>query len=165
MKADKIEELLPWVFQRTLAQKDNPMHGFIHVMEQLHEPTEAAFADLHSYFNPYTTPERFLPFLAKMLDLDFYLMPLPPYLPTGINNLRNLVAQAIDLNQERGTNKGLERFLETATGINGFAIREAKKPFHLQIRLPEAAKPYREFVEKIIRRERPAYTTFELVEG
>jgi phage tail-like protein len=154
------------VLQRTLSQQDNPMHGFIYAMEQLHEPTEAAFGRLHSYFNPYTTPERFLPFLASMLDLDTYLMPLPPYLPTGINNLRNLIAQAIDLNQERGTNKGLERFLETATGINGFAIREsAKKPFHIQILLPAAAKPYRDFVMKIIQRERPAYTTFELMEG
>ena len=103
--------------------------------------------------------------MASMLDLDDYLMPLPPYLPTGINNLRNLIAQAIDLNQERGTNKGLERFLETATGINGFAIREMQKPFHIQILLPPAAKPYRDFVVKIIQRERPAYTTFELMEG
>ncbi len=165
MKPDEIERLLPWVFQRTLNNEDNPLHGFIQVMSGLHEPVEEAFGDLHDYFNPYQTPERFLPFLARMVNVHHYLSDEPPYLASGTHHLRNLIARAVPLSSERGTRQGLEAFLEIATGIDKIRVRESRrKPFHLEVHLPQEAKVYTRLIDSIMRYERPAYTTYELIQ-
>jgi hypothetical protein len=83
--------------------------------------------------------------------------------------LRELIAAAAFLSQWRGTAKGLLRFLETATGVEGFEIEEHARdangqpqPFHILVRAPAEAERYRGLVERIIEAEKPAYVTYEL---
>jgi phage tail-like protein len=161
MKRNEIARLLPGVFQRTL-DESGPLVALLDVMEALHAPSEAALAGLPSLFDPLRAPERFVPFLARWVDLG---VPVT----TGLGRLRELVAAAVELSRWRGTARGLLLFLRTATGREDFVIEERvpgangrPRPFHLRVRAPAELAPHRPMVEAIIEREKPAYVTYEL---
>jgi hypothetical protein len=119
-----------------------------------------------------------VPLLAQWVDLAwiFDRHNLDPRLrgedgplSTGLGRLRELVAAAPHLAQWRGTRLGLVRFLETATGVNGFEIDDAPdltsavpRPFHLVVRAPAGAAPDRALIRRIIEVEKPAYVTYDL---
>jgi len=177
MRRAEIERLLPDIFRRT-SHPGNPLHALLEVMEALQAPSEAALRDLHTFFEPRHSPDAFVPYLAGWVDLERLLAeapsgpdtPPPPTFPTGLGRLRELIAQAAFLSQWRGTSRGLLRFLETATGAQGFAIDEQvpgesglPRPFHLRVRAPRETEPHRVLIERIIEVEKPAYVTYELV--
>jgi phage tail-like protein len=175
MKRTEIEHLLPGIFQRTI-REGTPLFALLEVMEALPAPDEAVLDQLDAFFDPYRTPDAFVPFLASWVDLEWLLLEVPEGftslaspLPSGMGRLRELVAAAAFLAQWRGTAKGLIRFLETATGVQGFAIEEQVlgsdgqiKPFHIRVRAPQETAPYRVMIERIIESEKPAYVTYEL---
>jgi phage tail-like protein len=194
MKRDEIARLLPGIFQRTI-HPGNPLSTLLAVMEALHEPSEDVLERLDTFFDPYRAPDDFIPFLAAWVDLERLLTEspearaahaaraaartgvrpataAPPPLPTGLGRLRELVAAAAYLSQWRGTARGLLRFLETATGVQGFEIDEQvlgrdgrPRPFHLRIRAPQETAAYRPMLERIVELEKPAYVTYELEFG
>ena len=178
MKRNEIEHLLPGVFQRTF-QPGNPLLGLLAVMEALHAPSEAVLAQLDTFFDPYRTPDRFVPFLTRWVDMDRLFGDLAQSSPTtavsfpsGIGRLRELIAAAANLSKWRGTAKGLRLFLETATGLQGYEIDEQvagpegqPRPFHMTISAPAQAQPYRVLIERIIEMEKPAFETYELKFG
>lgn len=174
MKQREIEHLLPEVFRRT-AHPGTPLSALLGAMEALHAPPERALQDLGRYFNAYRAPDAFVSFLARWVDLDWLLtdaeaapgVALP--LPSGLGRLRELVAAAAYLSKWRGTAKGLVRFLQTATGAEGFRIEENPldgdgfpRAFHLLIHAPAEAAAFRSLIERIIEMEKPAYVTYEL---
>jgi phage tail-like protein len=168
MRRAEIERLLPDVFQRTLAP-ESLLAALLDVMADQHEPAEAALERLDATFDPRRTADRFVPFLAYWVDLGRLSEPgaggaMPPtsgpQITTGLGRLRELVAVGAYLSQWRGTAKGLRLFLETATGIGGFELQEAS--FHLRVTAPEAARPHRALIERIVESEKPAYVTYEL---
>jgi hypothetical protein len=88
----------------------------------------------------------------------------------GVGALRSLVALGAELSRWRGTTRGLTAFLETATGVRGFEVEDTVsgpdgkvRPFHLRVSAPKALEPYRELLETILRREKPAYATAALL--
>jgi phage tail-like protein len=176
MKRDDILDLLPEIFQRT-AHENSPLTRLLDVMEGLHEPDEAILTELDRFFDPYRAPDAFVPMLATWVDLGELVREMPETptgppvepLATGIGRLRALVASAAYLSQWRGTRLGLRRFLETATGAQGFELDEAVRdeagavrPYHVRVVAPAKTAPYRPLLEKIIELEKPAYVTFEL---
>jgi phage tail-like protein len=176
MKRTEIEQLLPGIFQRTV-QAGTPLFALLEVMETLPMPDEVALNTLDAFFDPCRAPDEFVPFLASWVDLDHLLREVPEEfaaqaplsLPSGMGRLRELVAAAPFLAQWRGTARGLLRFLETATGAQGFIIEEQVPgpdglplPFHLRVHVPKAAAPYRSMIERIIEAKKPAYVTYEL---
>ena len=171
MKRTLIEQLLPEVFQRTI-RPGNPLTALLEVMETLHAPSEEVLADLAGFFGPYRAPDSFVPYLASWVDLERFLVRSAAgdaYLPSGLGRLRELIAAAAYLSQWRGTAKGLKCFLETATGIEGFAIDEQvvrpdghRRPFHISIRVPVEAEQYWDLIKRIIEMEKPAYITYGL---
>ncbi|MGK7872182.1 MAG: phage tail protein [Xenococcaceae cyanobacterium] len=172
MKRQEIERLLPEVFQRTILP-GTPLWAILEAMEAMHTPVEASLEQLDTYFNPHRTPEDFLPFLARWLNLEWLFersgVTNSPFLSTGTEPLRELIALAAELSQWRGTAKGLILFLETATATSGFEIKEQVInpegqiiPFHLQILAPAATQPHQALLERIIESEKPAYVTYEL---
>jgi phage tail-like protein len=176
MKRSEIEKLLPTVIRRTI-RRDNPSVAILEVMSALHEPSEAMIARLDSIFNPFRTPDLFVPFLARWLDLEriFDGAGAPASnrrstISTGLGCLRALTASASYLSQWRGTKKGLDHFLEIAIGTQGVVIEEqapgedgAPIPFHLRVIAPDSAKLHRSLIERIVESEKPAYVTYELV--
>ncbi len=175
MKRTDIERLLPGVFQRT-AQEGTPLFALLEAMEALQAPDENVLDQLEAFFDPYRAPDAFVPFLATWVDLGWLLGEeagdlaggTSPPLASGLGRLRELVAAAVPLARWRGTSKGLLGFLETATGIQGFAIDEQVadasgrvRPFHIRLSVPAEAAVYRMMIERIVEAEKPAYVTCE----
>ena len=169
--------LLPGVFQRG-APSGSPLFALLLVMEQMYIPGERLLDALDDTFNAYRTPDSFVPYLASWVDLDRLLVEhpgdyqtgtLPPF-PTGLGRLRDLIARSAELSRWRGTARGLTHFLETATGVEGVRIEETPAgpenqplPFHMIIHVPAAAEQYRGLVERIVRMEKPAYMTYQIL--
>lgn len=175
MRREAIENLLPEVFRRT-SRPGNPLWAILEVMETLHAPSEAVLEDLDRYFDPYRAPDHFIPYLARWVDLTRLFQEAgraetdpPTYDAIELGRLRELVAAAAALSRWRGTRRGLLHFLRTATGTAGFEIlegvtgeRKEPRPFHIQVRIPPEAEPYRRLCDRIVRLEKPAYITHEL---
>lgn len=181
MTRAEIERLLPAIFQRTL-HAGSPLAAILEVMEALPAPSEAILADIDAVFDVYRTPDRFVPFLARWLDLerlfDEYtdrgevLRSGRPPISTGLGRLRELVAVAPRLSQWRGTKRGLLLFLETATGTRGFEIDEQvldaggrPRPFHIRVRAPASVARHRALIERILDQDKPASVTYNLEFG
>jgi phage tail-like protein len=163
MKRVEIEQLLPGIFRRAV-HSGGPLDGLLEGMEGLHSPSEEVLSHLDAIFDPRRTPDRFVPFLARMLDLDHLLRPVQDEpISTGTGHLRELIAAASSLSKERGTAKGLVRYLETAVGVRGFRIDEnTTRAFHVRIQAPESCAAHRVLIQKIIEFEKPAYVTYDL---
>ncbi len=176
MQPAEIERLLPDIIARTV-RPSSPLGALLDVMADLLTPSEDVLRQLDRYFDPYRTPERMVPFLAGWVDLAWLLGSssdgrpgtVAPY-PPGSGWLRELVATAIELSQWRGTASGLVRFLETATGVAGFAVQDQSttsgvtvKPFHVRVLAPAAARPFQPVIERIVATQKPAYVTSELI--
>lgn len=173
MNRDKIKTFLPAVFQRT-AHSGNPMTAFLSIMEMLHEPSEKILNDVDRFFDARRTPDEFVPFLARWVNLDRVFTPnatiesASPLMPK-IGHLRELVSDAAFLSKWRGTKKGLLLFLQTATGEKDFEIEERVRvgdglptPFHLKIRAPKTTEEQAELIKRIIDSEKPVHLTYEL---
>ena len=161
MKSAEILRLLPGVFQRT-AREGSPLAALLSVMEVLHAPSEQVLENLDALFDPRRAPDRFVPFLARWVDLD-----LP--VTTGLGRLRELAAAGVELSRWRGTARGLLLFLSTATGRKDFQLDERvpgpdglPRPFHIRVHAPSELEPHRPMLERIIELEKPAYVTYEL---
>ncbi|HEY3704506.1 MAG TPA: phage tail protein [Terracidiphilus sp.] len=175
MKQSQIKKLLPWVYQRT-AQPGNPLAALLEVMQDLHAPVEATIGRLDSMFDPRRTSDGFVSYLAGWVDLGVLIdmsrgggPAASKTFPTGLGRLRELIASAAMLSEWRGTKKGLQMFLEIATGASGFSIDEQVRgpdgsvmPFHLQVTAPKDLVMHRSLLERIIELEKPAYVTYQL---
>jgi phage tail-like protein len=177
MKRNEIERLLPEIFQR-VALPGTPLFALLEIMDALHEPSEEILGNVGPYFDPYQAPDRFVPLLARWVDLERYLVDLPPeatpasrFAP-GLGRLRELINAVAFLSKWRGTAKGLRLFLETATGVEGFVIDEQApgpdglpRPFHIRVQAPAEAQHYHELIRRVVEMEKPAYVTYELRYG
>ncbi len=165
MKRSEIAHLLPGIFQRTLAP-ENPLDAMLGAMESLHAPAEAILDQIDSMCNPHRASDAFVPFLAHWVDLERIFAPREEgdnLVSTGLGRLRELIRIAPYLSKWRGTKQGLQRFLETATGVTGFAIEEPEaQPFHIRIIAPREVEPHRALIERIVDVERPVYATWEV---
>jgi phage tail-like protein len=177
MQRAAIERLLPGVFQRALST-GSPLSAVLDAIQALQEPDEQILARLPEVFNARRTDERYLTMLAHWLNLA-RLFPAresealpdwrPQRLPVPAGCMRELVANAARLSQQRGTTQGLQSFLEIATGVSPFRIEErvcaedgAIVPFHVRLLAPQAARACEELIERIVEQEKPAYVTWEL---
>lgn len=168
MKREDIETLLPGIYQ---CSPGSPLDAVLEVAARLPQPVEDLLATVEQLFDPRRTPEAMLPFLARWLDLDRFLVTRgsdgEAVLPTGAGHLRELCAMAAELSQERGTRRGLLRFLEVATGCLGFRIEEnidrdgQARPFHILVTAPAQTRDHEALIHAIVNYEKPAYVTYE----
>lgn len=170
MKRKDLDRLLPEVMQRA-AQPGQPLDASLDVMTDLITPVEETLAGVHAVFNPYRTPDAFLPFLAGWLNLDGLLRPGPldsQYAP-GLHQLRALIARTMPLNFMRGTARGLVGVLEAATGVTGFRVQENVtssgdvRAFHLLVLAPPESARYADLVRQLVDLEKPVALTHEVV--
>jgi len=116
----------------------------------------------------YRSPSRLVPYLSRWVDLDWLTMPgvdstAGPERGIPTARQRDLIANAAELSARRGTPAGVERFLQLATGIDGFEIRNVPGGFHLQVVVPAAAADQADLVRRIVHGIKPAHLTDELV--
>jgi len=175
MKAGEIAAVLPAVF-RDILPNDPTLAALLDISEALQDPVELRLADLSLVFNALVTDDRFAPMLAGWVDLVWLYADDDAELETAAQawsdsgipagRLRLLIGAAHTLSQERGTARGLVRFLEIATGVTGFGVDDAlgpDTPFHLRVRVPAAAASQVTLIERIVNAEKPAYVTWEAV--
>ena len=169
-KKDEIQTLLPGIVQQTV-REGTPVEAILTVMSAFLTPLEDVIGSLDVLYDAGRTEERFVPFLAQCATLGWLE-------DSGIEpgNLRRLSANIRDLSILRGTSQGLCRFLEIATGTEGFQIIEeviegnaeekntAKRvlPFHIKVISPPEARAKVDLITQIIEHEKPAYMTYEL---
>lgn len=183
-RAEQIGDLLPGILRRTRSPaRDDLLSALLAAMAELQWGREKVLDELDAFYDPERAPLDSLLFLAYWVDLEPLIAPgQPPGLawierddleafvlksfPTGLDRLRALVASSVPLVQQRGTPHGLQRFLETATGLNGFEVLESRaQPFHIRVVYPPKAQPNLAFIERLIEYQKPAYLTYELIEG
>lgn len=161
MKSAQISALLPEVFQAAVRDR-GPLAALLGAMEQLHAHTEEQLAEIDALIDPARASPPFLEFLARWVLVA-------PDLTLSQEALRSTVASAVEIGRWRGTGGGLLGALEVHTGYTGFRLEEPEvgpagtdRPFHLRVRAPAALSEYRRLLDGIIRREKPAYATYEL---
>jgi hypothetical protein len=69
MQADKIALLLPEVIRRAVVP-GSPLAALLAVMESQHHRSQTVLDDLPSVFDPLRTEDRFVPMLARWVDLE-----------------------------------------------------------------------------------------------
>jgi phage tail-like protein len=171
MQADKIALLLPEVIRRAVVP-GSPLAALLAVMESQHDRSETILNDLPSVFDPLQTEDRFLPMLARWVDLE-RLDDVADAIELA--RMRLLVAMSARIGRRRGTLRGLLEVLTVATGLRGYAVDdrvpavlpngEAGPPqaFHIRLTAPAESAPLIELVRAIVEQEKPAHLTAEVV--
>lgn len=169
MDAAVILRLLPEVVRES-AGDDGVLDALVGAMDDLHAPSEEVLGDLDRWFRPLTAPVAAVPALASWTDLDWLLTGeeragRAPFRP-GVDALRALIDDVRELSAWRGTARGLTRFLQIATGVPGFQVQAAPhRPFHFEVRVPQAAEPHLGLIERIVAEESPVCATHEITVG
>ena len=168
MERDAIEHLLPTMYQLA-ARPGSPLDALIHVMADLHRPDEELLGSIETVFDPYRTPDAFVPWLTRWVGLDWLVAEGDeerdstdaPIIPVG--RLRDVVAAGAELAQWRGSERGLLGFLRAVTGVDGFTVTEPDdRPFHLVVGVPPGAASQAAIIERVVDAVKPAATTAEL---
>jgi phage tail-like protein len=160
MRRAAIERLLPLAYQRA-ATDGSVLDALLEVMEALHAPDEAALEGVDALFTPYRSPDRFVAYLTRWTAMDHAVSAAGD---VAVGRLRDLVAEGAALAQWRGTPYGMRRLLAIATGVDDIVVEEpADVPFHLRVRVPAAAADKLPLITRLVRAEKPAATTCEVV--
>lgn len=164
MAEDSLLRLVPEVFQRCVP--DSPaLWALSAVADDLHAPVLEVLEAIDRVVDPFRAPDVLVPYLSRWVDLDWLTLPDAagpvPGNSTGvpIARQRDLIANAADLSARRGTAAGLQRFLELATGVEGFEIEDGPGAFHLLVRVPAAASEQIPVIRRIVRGVKPAHVT------
>jgi phage tail-like protein len=167
MDAAVILRLLPEVVRES-STNDGVLDALLDTMQGQHEPPEAVLSELDVWFRPLTTPVEAVPALASWVDLEWMLTGeeragRADFRP-GVDALRALIDEVRTLSSWRGTSRGLIRFLEIATGVTGFVVRNADdRAFHVEVIVPSPAARHLSLIERIVAEETPVCTTHEIV--
>jgi phage tail-like protein len=163
MRRAAIERLLPLAYQRA-AVDGSALAAVLDVMQTLHAPDEALLDDIDQLYTAYRSPDGFVAFLTRWVAMDHAIAATDSTLPLPLGRLRNLVAEGAALAQWRGTPYGMLRLLHVATGVTGIVVDEPpEQPFHLRVRVPARAEAQLPLISRLVRAEKPAATTYEVV--
>lgn len=115
-------EFLPGIYRTAIYEGHTHLRDFLWIIRHMFDSVAIKVNNIASMFDPYETPEKFLPWLASwigfVLDEDW---------PEG--KKRYLLRRAVDYYRIRGTVKGLKLFLSIFTGVEPEIIENAW-PFH-----------------------------------
>jgi phage tail-like protein len=147
-------------FLPDIFQENDFLRRFLHIFEDIWEPLEQRQDHIEMYFDPYTCPVSFLPWLTSWLGLPFN-----PHWPEARH--RRLLAQCMEIYNWRGTRYGLACMIEVCTGLTPVIKESTGQPFvfHISIALPAGDAGNRvdkNLIEELIRVHKPAYAGYIL---
>lgn len=172
---------LPGIMQTEDHRAGGLLKRYLWIILHMWTDFQALLSQLPDYFNPYRTPQAFLPWLAAGVGVE-----LEPHWP--LEKQRALVAKAAELYKWRGTRRGLISMIRVLTGIE-VDIEEHRCPFAsfvldsnntlgiqtilqgalrlehcFTVRLPDVPEKYPDTtlakIQDIIRTEKPAHTQY-----
>jgi phage tail-like protein len=152
---------------------------FLHIFEDIFRSIDGIADTIPFYFDPATTPQTFLPWIASWLGL--VLDERWPEIKR-----RQLVRSAVELYRWRGTRRGLSEYLKLYTGVTptitehgvaeGMRLGAGSKLgtpmqiggkggafcFTVELKLPDKSDVETEIVRSIIEIQKPAHTAYLL---
>ena len=145
-------EYLPPIYR-----EHNLLGRFLLAFEGVLVPIEQTVDHFDLYLDPVMTPAHFLDRLASWLGLTLDEK-------WSLEKRRTLVAEAVELYRRRGTRWSLSRHLEIYTGLAPDILEPAERPHHFQVvvHVAEGRRLDRDTIERIIRANQPAHTTYSL---
>jgi len=161
---------LPPAMRATLAP-GTPMHDIVAVMSGIVAERAAVIDAAASLFDPSTTPEAFLPWLAEWYGFDWLFvdpadprraLPMARAFPTGAARLRALLVAWPQLTHRRGSADGLRLTLELATGLQSIAVHHVPARQHVSAFLLNRSSDLQPWLARLIASERPAHMTWSL---
>ncbi len=115
-------DFLPGIYRTSIYEGHTHLRDFLWIIRHMFDSVAMKVNNIANYFDPYTTPPEFLPWLASwiafVLDEDW---------PEG--KKRYLLRHAVEYYKIRGTVKGLKLFLSIFVGVEPEII-ENTWPFH-----------------------------------
>jgi phage tail-like protein len=166
---------LPGIFSE--GEEASFLGRYLMIFETIFDSVDLTVGQLPAYFDPESTPEEFLPWLASWVGL---------VLDEGwpLDRRRAVLANATELHRWRGTVRGLSDHLLLYTGVKpeiierGAGLKLGKDSrlghqtvlgrgdrsnhFSVVLRVPDPAAVDRARVRTVIEAQRPAHTTYAL---
>jgi len=151
-------------------QNNHFLGRFLLIFESILGPIDRTVENMHHYFDPFVTPPEAVDWLGAWVGLA-----LDERWPE--DRRRELISEAVNLYQWRGTKHGLSEFLRLYTGVEPEIIEPTLREvanarnrafrFTVRITLPAGTRISRSLIETIIDAEKPAFAacTLELIEG
>ncbi|MBH24614.1 MAG: phage tail protein I [Myxococcales bacterium] len=112
---------MPAIYQKDQNDGSNLLRDFLWVFQHIIDGINDTIDNIHDVFDPYETPEEFLPWLASWIAFT-----IDDNWP--VEKKRHLIKKAMEFYRIRGTVKGLELWLELFTGVTP-DILENEWPF------------------------------------
>ncbi|MBL7208492.1 MAG: hypothetical protein ISS52_00195 [Dehalococcoidia bacterium] len=165
-----------------LFRDDDFVGRFLCIFEDILKTLEGVVDTSAFYFDPGTTPQSFLPWLASWVGLV-----LDERWPE--TRQPELVRSVAELYRWQGTKRGLSRYLEIYTGVTPQIVEHTGTPsmqseantegatsqpddvedqaccFSVTLDVPDTSKISADIVRRIIETEKPAHTTYVLKIG
>ena len=132
---------------------------FLCIMESILKPIEGVIDNIACYFDPYLTPEEFLPWLAGWVGLiQDESWPL--------TRRREMIRRAAELYRWRSTRRGLTEHLSIYAGVAPI-IEDVVAPntFAVTLLVEDPTLVDEATIRGIIEAHRPAHTTYRLEIG
>ena len=166
MAEPRVVDLLPEVIRST-STPGSPLAALAAAADEMHVPVAAVLDHLDAVLDPFRAPPAFVRYLAGWVDLAWTgAADTDGDTRTGagvaVDRLRDLIAASADLAARRGTPAGLVRFLELATGVEGFRVEDVPGEFHVRVSVPADAAEHLDLVRQAVRTLRPAHVTSEV---
>ena len=117
---------------------------------------------LATLYDPWRTPDEFLPWLSKWTALSLRA-------DMTLAQQRKFIEQVIQLYERRGTQDNLLRLLELFLTATPAIVVDDKEPyfFHVTIKLPRMAQEFTrrqfEIAQALVELEKPAHTDYKLL--
>jgi len=155
---------LPPVLWQGAGGQTQLLQRFLHIFEDIVAGIEKQVDDMPKLFDPWETKSEFLPWLASWVALQ-----LDP--AWSERQARSLIRHIVSIYKQRGTLRGLQRYLQIYVGSN-VTIEELppEEPTIHQFRLIIDYPSYEPYdrvrrareIRSIVDREKPAHTYYEL---
>jgi phage tail-like protein len=149
---------------------------FLMILESVLSPLERTIDNISYYFDPTTTPEEFLPWLASWLKISLMK-------PESAQRQRELLTHIGDVFEWRGTKRGLTEYIRLHTGVTPIieedfsplvltgssllginTVLGGNDPSHFTVRLQlnDSSDINRDQIIAIIESEKPVHTRYSL---
>ena len=149
-------------FEKILLGRDDSPDGAASDLDLNPKGLEQIIDGLATLYDPWNTPDEFLPWLSKWTALSLRA-------DMTLAQQRKFIEQVIQLYERRGTQDNLLRLLELFLTATPTIVVDDKVPyfFHVTIKLPRMAQEFTrrqfEIAQALVELEKPAHTDYKLL--
>lgn len=148
MTPEEVARLLPAVVQSGL-RDGAPLSALVDLLAHSHTSVGEQIAEFPVALSPWRAPPEFVGMLERWVGLE-------PATAVSEAHARQLIGRAVGLWRMRGTDAGIVRLLELATGLTGFRVHPGGEAFTLVVLAPSEARDQDSRIRRIVALMKPA---------